>query len=300
MEYVGIRSKSYWHIQSPNIYDPNNPMVYYQDLTRKADFRGPSSDEGLPKVIIDKEERYFPVTICLFALGHYELFRIKGQQENSDFFRFSCDWLLNDQGKPGDWLTHVDVKKFGLKSPWPSAMAQGLGISCLTRGYELFGDQRYLDAAERALGPFHKSIDDGGVTSTIDGMAIYDEYPSPGGFHVLNGFIFALWGLLDMIRIVDNQDARRLYDNGLATLKKILPRFDIGYWSLYNISDGMKNPASVPYHRIHIDQLDAMYCITGDEIYLKYRDLWSGYLGGRYNAIRSLPRKLLWNIIHGF
>jgi len=73
----------------------------------------------------------------------------------------------------------------------------------------------------------------------------------------------------------------------------------MGYWSLYHIGDGMKNPATIPYHKLHIEQLKAMYDITGQKIFQEYADKWSGYLDNRLNALRTLPQKIGWNLFRG-
>lgn len=127
----------------------------------------------------------------------------------------------------------------------------------------------------------------------------YEEYPSHYKYHVLNGFIFALWGLYDFYRLDGSQEAKNLFDAGLNTLIHFLPEFDIGYWSLYHIGQGLKNPATIPYHRLHVNQLEAMYQLSGAAIFKKYHDLWQKYSEKRLNALKSLPLKLAWVITNG-
>jgi hypothetical protein len=235
----------------------------------------------------------------MYALGHFELYRQSDSDRNLSIFKKMVDWLVVAQNEHGAWVTNSKVKKFGLFKPWPSAMTQGLAISCLIRAFNVIGDERYNDSAIKALKPYQKSIAEGGVTCIDKGCVFYEEYPSKKCYHVLNGSIFALWGLYDLVRFKSDAEARALYNEGLQTLVEWLPRFDIGYWSLYHISKGLKNPATIPYHRLHINQLDVMYCITGYDIFKKYHKLWSIYLQKPINALRTLPPKVLWTLVHG-
>ncbi len=299
MEYVGIRSKSYSHLPALKSYDPDDILPYYFNQAKKADYFGPFDTSGIPLYKIKGKCIYSPVFISMYALGHLELYRCNATDENLSIFKMMVDWFVSNQNERGAWLTSSKVKKFDLFKPWPSAMVQGLAISCLVRAFKVIGDEKYIDCAIKALEPYQKSVGEGGVASIDEGYIFYDEYPSKGRYHVLNGFIFALWGLYDLIRLNENSKAKSLYDEGFYTLIECLPRFDIGYWSLYHISKGMKNPATIPYHRLHINQLDVMYAISGYDIFKKYQKLWNVYLQKPINALRTLPNKVLWNLIHG-
>jgi hypothetical protein len=208
-----------------------------------------------------------------------------------------CQWLEHNQTEDGTWISPTQMKKFGLFKPFPSAMVQGLAMSCLCRAYHLTGQNDLLDKAGNALDCFQVDVADGGVTTHHDDYVFYEEYPSPRPHHVLNGFIYALWGLHDLARC-GVQKAQEFYNQGLRTLAAWLPKYDMGYWSLYHLSDGLKNPATVHYHRLHIDQLDVIYQLSHEDIFLNYRDRWRGYLSGRLNAVRTLPHKLVWRAFY--
>lgn len=299
LEYAGIRSRSYSHSPAPKSYDPDDLLPYYLDQTRRAYYTGPFDSQGIPLYNFKGRLEYFPMFIGMYALGHLELYRRSGSDRNISIFKKMVDWFVTNQDEKGAWLTKISVKKFGLFKPWPSAITQGLAISCLVRAFNVIGDERYIDSAIKALKPYQKNVAEGGVTSIDEGHVFYEEYPSKGCYHVLNGSIFALWGLYDLIRLNGNAEAKLLYDEGLPTLVEWLPRFDIGYWSLYHISKGIKNPATIPYHRLHINQLDVMYCISGYDIFKKYHQLWNICLQKPINALRTLPAKVLWTLIHG-
>jgi hypothetical protein len=191
------------------------------------------------------------------------------------------------------------MPKFGLNEPFYSAMIQGMAISTLVRATLVTGQNSFIDHAVSALRLFEIDVKEGGVSREIDGYIFYEEYPSEKKHQVLNGFFYAIWGLLDLVRYNNNATARQLWEEGLKTIVFWLPQFDMGYWSLYHIGDGMKNPATIPYHKLHIEQLKAMYDITGQKIFQEYADKWSGYLDIRLNALRTLPQKIGWNLFRG-
>jgi hypothetical protein len=71
---------------------------------------------------------------------------------------------------------------------------------------------------------------------------------------VLNGFIFALFGLHDLAELCAVTPARRLYDRGRACLERIVDQYDTGYWTRYDLFPRFRL-ASQEYHRLHIDLL---------------------------------------------
>lgn len=98
-------------------------------------------------------------------------------------------------------------------------MGQGHAISVLARAfYHSGGDQKYLKAALNGLKPFRWVIQccrlrvkkvckicrvvssDGGVLATfLNKYHWYEEYPTQPASFVLNGFIFSLLGLYDLM-----------------------------------------------------------------------------------------------------
>ena len=176
-------------------------------------------------------------------------------------------------------------------------MTQGLAISCLCRASLLTGKSGYRASAEAALAVFHKDVRRGGVTSSDHGQLFFEEYPTFPYHHVLNGFLYAMWGLCDLKRM-GNGDAAQLYDQGFATLVDWLPKFDMGFWSRYHLAQGPDNPATLHYHRLHIDQLDVMAQLSGNPTVIAYRDRWRGYLASRWNPLRTLLRKLKWSLFY--
>jgi heparosan-N-sulfate-glucuronate 5-epimerase len=296
LEYFGVRSQSHYLARFSVNYRQDDPMAYGLDLSSRADIDGLTDAAGKP---LSSSATLLPVHVLLWALGNLELQRRYPTPQRRESLKAAVDWLLRNQETTGTWPARFPTPRFGLDRPFPSAMTQGLAISMLLRAGRVLNDGRCLPAAVNALRPFNLSLADGGVTTHHADGLFFEEYPCQPPRHVLNGALYAMFGLWDMVRFEDNSDARRLWDEGLITLIKWLPQFDLGYWSLYHIPQNPKNPATVKYHQLHVDQLTVMHAITGEPEFAKYRDRWQGYLDSRFNALRTLPAKLRWLVSGG-
>jgi hypothetical protein len=138
-------------------------------------------------------------------------------------------------------------------------------------------DKKYLETAEKAYEAFEVDIADGGVRFVDDeGNTWIEEYalfPPP---HVLNGFIFALFGIYDLYRVTKDGGTLKLFNKEIKTLEKNIQKYDIGYWSLYNLLN--KDPATKSYHELHIKQLNVLYKLTNRNIFNEYATRWEKYL----------------------
>jgi hypothetical protein len=299
LQYFGVRSKSYYHTEAVSNYDPAQPLKYYLDHTPRADYAGPFSANGVPMYTCRGKTDHLPVHIALIALGHADLLLRRNETRDRAVLLACANWFVKRQTPDGYWLTPYDMKKFNLKAPFGSAMSQGMGISVLVRAHLVQPDDAFITSARAALAPFRILVENGGVRTETGGRIFFEEYPTARPHHVLNGFIYAMWGLYDLMRLEQNIYAHRCWDEGLATLIEWLPRFDSGRWSWYHIGEGTKNPATIPYHKLHIEQLRALYAITGETIFEATATRWESYLNGRFNALSTLPRKILWNVARG-
>ena len=181
-------------------------------------------------------------------------------------------------------------------------MAQGEAISVLVRANLLTDKSKYVEVAEKALKPFNISAKQGGFVNMFNGFPVYEEYPSPDKtVAVLNGFIFSLFGLYDLT-LYNNNNAKLLFDRGVNTLNNILKFYDLNYWSQYYLFDYPNNyPASFTYHLLVIEQLKALYILTGNKNFFEYSEKWSKQGRSIINKLRVLffkityARKLSWS-----
>jgi hypothetical protein len=197
----------------------------------------------------------------------------------------NAQWLL-DNLKPTGYGTYLwshlfDFEYFRtLKTPWHSGLAQGQGLSVLVRAYAETGESRLGRAADQVYETLKLPIAEGGVIYRDDeGHEWIEEYLVDPPTHILNGFIWALWGIYDYYLLTKKEEAFKLFDSYVATIVKNLPHYDSGFWSYYELTpQRIKSIASNFYHRLHIVQLRIMHQMTGHPDFLMYADKWSRYL----------------------
>ena len=75
--------------------------------------------------------------------------------------------------------------------------------------------------------------------------AHYLQYSFAPRLRILNGFVQALNGLADFVKLGGDADGRALLAAGLAQAQAEVPTFDTGAWSLYARPGG---ESSLSYH----------------------------------------------------
>lgn len=210
-------------------------------------------------------DRRLWVEVTQWGLGAHERFLAEGSEEWLQAAQHAGEYLVAEQEpRSGSWLhSRPYPHTFRLDPPWPSAMAQGQAASLLVRLAARTGDGRYAAAARRALEPFGQEVGEGGVRAWLDGRPVYEEYPTQPPSFVLNGAIYALWGLIDVGVALDDAEARAMGEEAVDALAASLRRWDTGWWSRYDLHPHrLPNLASAAYHELHIDQLRALAQIS--------------------------------------
>jgi len=235
-------------------------------------------------------------------------------------FKKATEWLLNNQDEIGGWPIKV-TRRLGdsnliLHPGWYSAMAQGQCISLLIRGYHVTKDSKFIDAALRASKLFDIDSANKGIrTHFMDKYVWFEEYPTrPSSSFVLNGFMYSLFGLFDLhslcsqIKVKPPEEllnshstenlklqcdhVSHLYHDGLISLKNMLPLYDTGAGSLYDLRHvalGIApNLARWDYHATHINQLFFLSTITEPQmvgnLLKSTAKRWIGYMHGKRAA----------------
>jgi heparosan-N-sulfate-glucuronate 5-epimerase len=231
-------------------------------------------------------------------LGNYNQFRQTGNRDRRGKVFLVADWLVEHLERNSHglevWNHHFDWEyRDHLRAPWYSALAQGQGISLLVRAHKESSEQSYLDVARRALACFLKPVSAGGVAFTADnGDLWFEEYIVNPPTHILNGFIWAAWGVYDYFLATRETAAQDLFARAVQTLLRNLDRYDLGFWSLYEQS-GTRLPmvASSFYHQLHIVQLRIMHRLTGERKFSQVADRWESYGRSAGKRTRALCYK---------
>lgn len=122
---------------------------------------------------------------------------------------------------------------------------------------------------------------------SLDGYVFFEEYVSTPSNYVLNGYMFALFGLYDWSKVEagdHGQDrAADYFERGIETLTHVLPYYDIGGISSYDlgyITFKAKPKAKHGYHQLHTRQLHVLYNLTGEPKLREYELKWVAYFAG--------------------
>lgn len=286
---------------SPNTgaqsYSSTGPYLGYNKRAEPIDPARVQLDEaGMPMVLRHGVPFYTPVSLAQFALAEYS-------REGGPTAQFlpAAEKLLSLEGPDGAFRYQFPFTKYATREAyepgWVSGMAQGQALSVFARAYATTKDPRYLDAGKRALDFMLLPFESGGTRTTLkyllpepsDAVFIM-EYPQDPPVFTLNGFMFAMLGLYDWASVTGDDEARHYAEETTKTLKIILPYYDMGIISAYDLSfitiplmpDGTRRTPHVGlfYHKVHIELLWALHHITGDPMFQEVADRWLSYIDG--------------------
>jgi heparosan-N-sulfate-glucuronate 5-epimerase len=273
---------------------PDELGGYFVDFRAKASAPGP-----VPKWLLSENR----VVLAQWGLACFER-HLKG--DGDAWLAAAIDAGENLLGaqeregtRAGGWLHPRPMRHtFRLDPPWLSAMAQGEGASLLVRVHAATRDDRFAEAALRALRPMALPSRESGVRVELGDGFFLEEYPTDPPSLVLNGGIFALWGYYDVAVALGDDDARREFEQGLETLADNIDRWDTGAWSRYDLFPRrMTNVASSFYHDLHINQLRAMELIAPRPELSAAAERFERYRRSRLHRARAFARKAAFRVI---
>jgi len=247
-------------------------------------------------------------TVFSFALAHWDKYLLSGEESHADVLLEAARFLLRSAERLDDGSVLLHQRAGGALS----SMVQGEAISVLARAWLRTGSREYLDAARGCVLPFRRGLDDHGVVATLAacGVPWYEEFARRPLVHVLNGMIYALWGLRDLILVAGERAADdgtmgdapagdaaagELFDQGVESVERALPLFDAGYWSYNAVCDeGPPYVASMMYHNLHVVQLAVLAQQTGREPFAEYSRRFARY-GNRVSCRLRAALLLPWH-----
>lgn len=275
------------HIKTGHISLGERLGRYYIDLSPalpliESEYHGPLDNSGVPMNKCGSAGNlYVATTIAQYAIALHDkmLVDVSRAKEIEPKFAKQIEAIIRGVEPAGERAglflnCYVHEKYPELEGCWASGLTQGNAISALLRGYQFYKDERMLKVATQAFDALDLPIESGGVR-VVDrcGHTWFEEYPTNPPLLVLNGFIFALWGVIDYARATGSAQAWEWWKEGVETLRAHIPEFDRGFWSLYDLRD--KELASEYYQsNIHVPQLEALHLLTGDSIFKSYADRW--------------------------
>ena len=175
---------------------------------------------------------YHPVSLSwevLSLLGSYEqnhdqqyldsaikhakkLAEIGEDHDGALWFPYRFDYAMN----------HDPAMK--LPNPWYSGMAKGMALSVFSWLNEITEESSWKKLADSTFKSFEHSVSDAlpespwFVYSPDSETVWFEEYPGAGApTHVINGHIYAAFGLIDYYRITQNVEAAKLFNSASQT-----------------------------------------------------------------------------------
>lgn len=273
------------------------PRGYY------IDFRDKPPAPTWPPHWMEPREEQFGVAYAQWGLGAFERY-LDGEGEEwlaaargAGEYIVSC---LEDGGRlDGAWLHLLPMPHtFPVAAPWISAMAQGECASLLVRLYLETGEEEFSDAAVRALKTMRLPVADGGTLAEIDGNPVLEEYPTSSPSAVLNGSIFAIWGLYDVGVGLGDAEAMRFFEDASSGLAALIDRYDLGWWSRYDLYPHPRpNVATPAYHLLHIHQLTALATLAPRPQWKPVIERFESYREVAANRRRAFAEKVAFRIV---
>ena len=293
---------------------------FQEDLSQLNRLIATFDEQGVPlnRAYIDVEQpalHYYPISIGQYALAVFHSYLDTGDEEKRQHFLRIVDWFVDNKERDPQlgtfWRTYIPKPEYQVAEGWKSAFSQSRGISLLLRAWQISSDNQYLRLATDALYCFGYDIQEGGVAIRRANQAIiYEEYVAKYPTRVLDGHIFALFGLYDYIRAVSaiqepagSALARQYFDEGVQGLKVLLPEYELAGWLRFNLCEipdyPKDDPCTIGYMNLIIDQLLVLHAMTDDmffadkakqyRTYLKAPNIFRMYVN-KYKSLRKLNR----------
>jgi hypothetical protein len=205
-----------------------------------------------------------------------------GRSRFEDFVR-GIFGTVHTRGNIALFLHAQRKREYDLNPGWISALSQGQALSLWLR-LKAFGDS--FDDLDY-IGPL---LLNGMLNSIESGGGLYrdrrtdelwlEEYPSIPASHVLNGFIFALFGLMEfnISRDLNEPDeAVSIADKLNQTLLINIDRYNKFGWSCYDLAK--RNFAPTRYHIIHIFTLNYLSVMLNNNRLFVVAEQWRKGVG---------------------
>lgn len=273
---INTNNSDLGHYKAWGIYD-----IFPFDFSENAEDKLQFDKNGIPLYNVQGSFRYNPAVIAGYGLYCYSKYILTHQTHYINEAKKIADFIIDKIEKnTGNIYYSFDLfdEHSSLKSPWISAMAQGVVISLLSRIYIYTNELKYLNFACEAEKPLKRNINEGGVKKLFCNYYFYEEYPNELPPLTLNGFIYTLIGLYDLSSVNrESKETEQLYYKGIETLKYILPLYDndeLSPYDLFHLFNKNKALLNYKYHNVHIRLLKTINSITPDEKFDYYYKVW--------------------------
>lgn len=255
-------------------------MTYIQDYSiNKIPYSGVFDSEGIP--LFDPKSMgwqgelcYHPTVVVQYGLACWE----RRNHGYGNSFKLCAEWLLNHadifKGDGMVWYIPFSIRTPKVEAPWISALTQAQAISLLLRYRNLYpSDELELcihGAAKSMLIPHENG---GLLFENAKGEFFFEE---ASDIHILNGCLTSLFGLVEYLNVFDDENIAKIVKRVTKTVETWMSDYDTGFWSRY--SKNLRfNLADLHYHQLHIQQLNTLGFLLGNNVFLGFARKWKRY-----------------------
>ena len=237
--------------------------AYYNDFRGKANWQGPY-ENGVPQLYVPVLDRHvtFPIMVLQYGLGCVDRGLLEGDKSCEPGIKAVTQWLVDTVSSEGcldNYFPAMDPTTSFYSSN--SGMAQGEALSFLVRVVQhglVSGE--LLDQAQLLLPRIFENmilpVQSGGTVLSDDSGLYFLELCRKDTPVILNGWIYALFGVLDYAKYSKEERVHALLKRSVETLEKDLEQFITSSgWSYYNNQGRVASPF---YHAVHIVLLEAL------------------------------------------
>jgi hypothetical protein len=158
------------------------------------------------------------------------------------------------------------------------------------RAFLLTENPRWRHLALEALGPLLPGAESELVFESEEGPVL-EEVASDPPSHILNGWIYALWGLWEAKIALEHDGAEAMLESSLQCLRDMLHRYDVGWWSRYSLyPHALPDLAKPFYHALHVDQLVVLHRLFGGADLAETAARWRRY-DSTVGRVRAVAQK---------
>lgn len=287
-----------------------NPLLYPLDwgyqLDRPAEYFSPLDDAGLPMRTLPAGlgTVYLPSRIAGFACGHWNRFQAGGDPEHRRQFLLAADWFA----KQSEGAFYQSFDLIGIKAPWLTCINQGEGVSVLVRAWRETGAPHYGVQARLAARWLDLAVADGGLREPLpSGHPFLEEYPGTVYRHVLNGCLYALVGLSDLVDAeLDEAGRYGTLLNAVADgIEQELPAWEVGNWTTYSYRAESErrlppNPNTMTYQALQAILIGYLGTKLGRPRLLDAGRRWRRAQKSMISRTGALAGKVYFRLAHGY
>ena len=250
---------------------------------------GTVDKNGVLNVSLHGEPVYHPVNSAWWMNQMISSYKVTGNKAYLDQAEATARYLIrySVSDKNGVWFQYHFLHEPGtlkLGSPWVSGMAQGMMLSTFVNLYEATGDPYWKTWADRTFKTYQAPKSTTApwfqTMKVLGGkkFLFFEEYPAkqdPQINHVVNGNIYAMYGLYDYYRMTGNGTAQWLFDTAASSMRDSFGSYrNPGKPSWYAATYYGRTVWGTPknYHNGVISELRMLGKMTGDRQFTSQAD----------------------------